>query len=240
MPDTIIFGRLILIRYSGNSQLMKKLFISILLFLFSHAVWTQVSAGPILGINFSNIAGGKGTNKFKTGFHAGAFLKFNFSDAIAFQPEMLYSTLGFKQQLIFNKSSVLADTSITHALSYIAFPFLLNITVAGNGFLHIGPQIGYIINAKEKGTILTTTNGASFTQTIDTSNVYGFNTTEYALVIGGGYKFDFGLSASLHFTYGFTKLYSNADGHNFVIGISVAYFLGKQEEAGQGLIYKHL
>lgn len=219
---------------------MKKLVLSILLFSFSYDAWTQATIGPLAGINFSTISGGGGTNKFKTGFHAGVYMKFAFSDAVGFQPEMLYSTLGYKQQLSFSKSGTSTDTSLTHSLSYITFPFLLNLTVAGNGFLHIGPQIGYIINAKEKGVILTSTNGTSVTQNVDTSNVYGMSTTEYALVVGGGYKFDFGLSASVHLTYGFTKLYTNADAHNFIIGISVGYKLGKTEEAGQGLIYKHL
>ncbi len=217
---------------------MKKLFLSVFLFSFSYVALTQVSAGPLAGVNFSTVAGGKGTNKFKTGFHAGAYLKFDISDAVAFQPEMLYYQIGYKQQLSFSKSDITADTSITHSLSYITYPFLLNITVAGNGFMHIGPQIGYIINAKENGTILTTTNSSSVTQTIDTSNIYGFSTTEYAIVIGGGYKFNFGLSASLRFTYSFTKLYTNSDAHNFVIGISVGYNLGAKEERRQDRIYK--
>ena len=219
---------------------MKKLFFSYLFIFSSHFAWTQVSAGPFAGVNFSKVAGGNITNKFKTGYFAGAFLKFDITNTIAFQPEMLYSSQGFKQQASFVKSGVSTDTNLTHSLSYIEFPFLLNLSVAGNGFVHFGPQIGYIVNAKKKGSISTESNGSVQTETINTSDIYGFSTTEYALVIGGGYRFIFGLDASVHFTYGITKLYTATGGHNFVIGISVGYKIGRYNAQSGDRIYKQL
>lgn len=217
------------------------LFVLIVLFIF-HQAWSQASIGPVAGMNFSTITGGEGSTKFKMGFHAGAYMKFRITDQIFFQPEMLYSKIGYKQELSYGKSGMSTDTTLSHSLSYINFPFLVGITVAGNGFIHIGPQIGYIANAKAKGTVLTTINGSSLPQNIDTSDVYGFSTTEYAIVVGGGYKFPYGLNASLHVTYGLTKLYTSGTEHNLVIGISVGYKLGRGGDDGRGAerVYKRL
>lgn len=212
---------------------MKKLLLSLQVFFFSSIIaLSQVSAGPTLVLSFSNAIGGENSaaNKFKIGYSAGVFLKFQISDQVSFQPEMLYSTRGFKY--------IGGDTSIKHNLSYIDYPFLIGIQVGENGFINFGPQIGYLINDKVKGVV---TNSSSSTN-LDSSNVYGYNTTEYALVFGGGYKFKFNLIVSVRGMYGLTKLYTNADlSHNFTFGLSVAYSFGDSGgNSGQGLIYKRL
>ncbi len=220
-----------------ESCFMKKILFSFLFFCFCLCGFAQQpTVGPIAGINFSTVTGSNGSTKFKVGFRAGAYMKFPFNDVVAFQPEMLYSKIGYGEDLV-SKST---DSSISHSLSYIHFPFLLNISVAGGaGFIQLGPQIGYIINAKEKGTILFT-NSSMQSQKVDTSNVFGFSTTEYSLVVGGGYKFNFGLSASLHFSYGITKLYTAGSEHNLVISISVMYKLGKNIGKDDERIFRQL
>ena len=211
---------------------MKKPLFTLQLFFFCSVFgWSQVSVGPRLSLNFSNAIGGENSagNKFKFGFSAGVFLRFQISDQVFFQPEMLYSTRGFKY-------IGAGDTNLTHNLSYIDYPFLIGVQVGESGFINFGPQIGYLINDKIKGVA---TNSSS----LDSSNVYGYNTTEYALAFGGGYMFKFNLLISVRGMYGFTKLYSNGDlSHNFSFGLSLAYSFGDSGASGngQGIIYKRL
>src|ERR1051326_346338 len=123
---------------------MKKLSASILLLFFCFETWSQPSAGPVAGVNFSTITGGSSVAaiKFKTGFHVGAYMKFPITDLIAFQPEMIYTKIGYGSESSFTKSGLSTDSSLKHSLSYITFPFLMSISVAdGKGFIHIGPQI---------------------------------------------------------------------------------------------------
>ena len=212
---------------------MKNLLTALLLFIFSTtSLWSQVSAGPKLMLNYSNVIGGDNSagNKFKLGFSAGMFLKFQISDQVFFQPEMLYSTRGFKY-------IGGGDTNVTHTLSYIDFPFLIGIQVGEKGFLNFGPQIGYLINDKTKGVV---TNPSASSN--PASNVNGYNTTEYAIVFGGGYMFKFNLLLSVRGMYGLSKLYANGNiSHNLAFGLSVAYSFGDSGAGtGNGIIYKRL
>lgn len=214
-------------------MMKKSLLILYLFFTSSIMAWSQVSVGPRLSLNFSNAIGGENSaaNKFKLGFSAGVFLKFQISDQAFFQPEMLYSSRGFKY-------IGSGDTSLTHNLSYIDYPFLIGIKVGESGFINFGPQIGYLINDKIKGAVTSSTS-------LDSSNVYGYNTTEYALAFGGGYMFKFNLLVSVRGMYGLTKLYANGDlSHNFSFGLSVAYSFGDSggggSGSGQGIIYKRM
>ncbi|MEK6615501.1 MAG: porin family protein [Bacteroidota bacterium] len=204
---------------------MKKLLFALqLFFLGSIITWSQVSVGPKLSLSFSNVIGGENSvgNKFKVGFSAGAFLKFQISDHVYLQPEVVYSTRGFK----YVSSVGNQDTNLKHTLSYIDFPFLIGIQIGENGFINFGPQIGYLVNDKIKGVV---TNSSS-SLNLNSSNVYGYNVTEYALAFGGGYRFPFNLMVAVHGVYGLTKLYSNGGdlSHNFTFGLSVAYSLGEK------------
>ncbi len=197
---------------------------------------SQVSAGPKFQLNFSNVAGGEkdAGNKYKLGFNAGAFINIQLSDLLDFHPEMLYSTRGYKLQ----KSIGSKDTNITHRFSYIDFPILGIIHVGDNGFIEAGPQIGYLANDKMKGSVVS----SSVVQKVDTGNVYGFNTTEYSLVVGGGYKFNFKLSAGVRFVYGLSKIYTSGQySHNISFGISIGYYFGGASPSGRGgNVYKRI
>ena len=221
--------------YNEYFRISMKKIVLLLIFLSSVLhVQSQVSAGPKALLNFSNVVGGSNSagNKFKLGFATGVYLKFSISDQLSIQPEMLYSTRGYKYlSSVGNK-----DTSVKHTLSYVDFPFLLGISIGDHGFANFGPQIGYLINDRMKGVV---TSSAS-SLVIDSSNVYGYNTTEYSLAFGGGYRFPFNLIVSVQGAFGLTKLFTGSDpSHNFVLGISVAYGFG-ETESGNGLIYRRL
>jgi hypothetical protein len=206
--------------------------------------YAQALAGPKLALNFANVIGNGGgqSNKFKFGYSAGFFLRVDLNETVGLQPEILYSTRGYKKSTSFGNLS--NDTSIVNSFSYIDFPFLLDIAIGDAAFINVGTQIGFIIDARQKGTVTFVSNGNVQTQKIDTSNILGIRTMEYALALGGGYKFNFPMAVSLRFVYGFTNLYEeNKTGHNIYFQFSTVYIFGNSNGRGggrQGVIYKRL
>ena len=120
-------------------------------FMSSFAAWTQVSAGPKFGLNFSTVKGGTKdyANKMIIGYHLGAYINYEISGTFSLEPEVLYSKKGFKSNIL----AMTEDTNLKHTLSYIDFPLLICIRIADNASANFGPQIGYIINAHSKGVI---------------------------------------------------------------------------------------
>lgn len=221
---------------------MIKKFVFHLIFstLFYLGTMAQGTAGPKLSLNFSTVTGGTGGNQFKIGFSAGFFLKIGLNESLALRPEALYSTRGYKQHTVSGDVTAIRDTTITHNFSYVDFPLLLDIAVGNNVFMYLGPQIGYLANVQQKGAISVTTGGIVQTQTVDTSDIYGFRAIEYSIVLGGGYRFNFSLVTSLRFTYGVSSVYENGRrGHNLAFQVFVAYSFGNRESNKRGgVIYK--
>jgi hypothetical protein len=100
------------------------------------------------GVNFQNLngqnsAGEKLTNEMIIGFHAGINAQIPLAPDFYFQPGLLFSTKGAK-----NESNILTTT---YNLSYIEMP--LNLVFKprlGNGFITLGfgPYVGYGISGK--------------------------------------------------------------------------------------------
>ncbi|ATP58205.1 hypothetical protein CPT03_17895 [Pedobacter ginsengisoli] len=99
------------------------------------------------GLNLPNIIKGDGNNDFKTkvnpGFNAGITLDINLIKGLAFTPELLYSTKGYKAEAPFGEF-----TQTTH---FIDIPILASINVGGTGLnLVVGPQVSFLTSTKNK------------------------------------------------------------------------------------------
>ncbi|ETZ19459.1 hypothetical protein N824_12010 [Pedobacter sp. V48] len=99
------------------------------------------------GLNLPNIIKGDGNNDFKTkvnpGFNAGITLDINLIKGLAFTPELLYSTKGYKAETPFGEF-----TQTTH---FIDIPILASINVGGSGLnLVVGPQVSFLTSTKNK------------------------------------------------------------------------------------------
>lgn len=224
---------------------MKKAVLFIALLAFSFLLKAQVSAGPKLGLVYSSSKGDPKdvNNKFKIGFQAGAYLRFAVNDQVSFQPEMLYSTRGYKLKASTMTPVSSKDTNLTYTFYYLDFPFMINVHIADNIFLNIGPQVGYLIDVRSKGNVTTTIGSSVDEQIIDKSNIYGYKTTEHSLALGGGYEFNFGLLLSLRSTIGVTKLYDTGKlSRNLAFQFSVCYKFGDDGFAskGRGGLYNKL
>lgn len=98
------------------------------------------------GANYSNIIKDDGNNDFKTdylvGYHAGITLDIPLLPNLAFTPEALYSTKGYKS------SSTFGDfTQTTH---FIDIPILASIKLAEGLNVVAGPQVSFLLSTNNK------------------------------------------------------------------------------------------
>lgn len=108
---------------------------------------SPIRLGVKAGLNLPNIIKGDGNNDFKTkmnpGFNAGVTLDINLIKGLAFTPELLYATKGYKAETVFGDF-----TQTTH---FIDLPILASINVGGSGLnLVVGPQVSFLMSTKNK------------------------------------------------------------------------------------------
>lgn len=130
---------------------MKKIFILAIGLFITGAANAQSTDQPIklgvkAGVNYSNIIKDDGNNNFKTdylvGYHAGLTLDIKLLENLAFTPEALYSTKGYKLT-----SSVGEFTQTTH---FIDVPILASVRLGGGLNLVAGPQVSFLLSTNNK------------------------------------------------------------------------------------------
>lgn len=130
---------------------MKKIFILAIGLFVTGAANAQSTDQPIklgvkAGVNYSNIIKDDGNNNFKTdylvGYHAGLTLDIKLLENLAFTPEALYSTKGYKLT-----SSVGEFTQTTH---FIDVPILASVRLGGGLNLVAGPQVSFLLSTNNK------------------------------------------------------------------------------------------
>lgn len=126
---------------------MKKVFILAIGLFAATAASAQIRLGVKAGLNVPNIIKGDGNNDFKTkvnpGFNAGVTLDIPLITGLAFTPELLYSTKGYKAETVFG--------DFTQTTSFIDIPILASINLGGSGLnLVAGPQVSFLMSTKNK------------------------------------------------------------------------------------------
>ena len=167
---------------------MKKIFfiggMILCLNLISNAQSTHF--GLKAGLNSSSINVEDG-NDFdsKTGFHVGGLAHIHITKHFAVQPEIMYSTQGGKARLY------------TRDLDYINVPVLAQY-MAGNGFrLQTGPQIGFLVSAKDEA-------GINESKIIDE-----LNKADLAWSFGASYVSKMGLGLDARYNLGLSNMNEN-------------------------------
>src|SRR6516225_1426548 len=97
----------------------------------------QTTFGVKAGANFATITDATGA-KTKVGIYGGLQASLHLSSMFSFNPEAVYSSQGAK------------GTGETMNLNYINVPLLLQYNNASGFFAHTGPQIGFLMSAKDK------------------------------------------------------------------------------------------
>jgi len=166
----------------------------------SHAVKFGIKGGA----NYDWLASGsKFTNDFnpEVGYHAGLVAEFRLSDRFSIQPEALYSVHNFTLDGIGN-----ADNEIE--ISNIEVPVLGKYYFTKGLSLEVGPQVSYILTAKDNG--------------VDSKDDY--RSLNIAAVSGLAYDFNMGLFIQARYFYNFLDFrYDSMGNNNYGIQGSLGY-----------------
>lgn len=94
------------------------------------------------GVNFSNFNGDIENNAMRNGLHFGLVTEIILSDQFSFQPELLFSAQGYKNETpgAFSKSK----------FDYIVLPLLVKYYAIDKLSIEAGPQVGFLINAFDR------------------------------------------------------------------------------------------
>ncbi|MEO8764713.1 MAG: porin family protein [Ginsengibacter sp.] len=174
---------------------MKKIFLVVAVLTISTTIgYTQKinGFGIKAGITSANLKfSGGGTSitaDSKIGFYGGLLAQIGVSGKFAVQPEIIYSLLGTK----FSQGS--GEDKLN--LSYVCLPVLAKYIHEGFSII-IGPQVGFLVSAKEK------TSGTN--DDIKPS----FKSTDIAGIIGAGYTFTNGVGFDGRYQLGLSNIGSN-------------------------------
>ena len=167
---------------------------------------SQVNFGLKAGMNISTLRGdGVGKAKSLIGANVGAFVNIPVSTMFSFQPEVLYSMEGAKEDVF--------DTKIM--LNYVNIPLMLKYTDASGFFGELGPQIGFLTSAKSK------ING----NTADIKDLY--KSVNFSLGIGAGFNFTSSVGVGLRYNLGLSNISEDTNDDvktgNFSIGIHYSF-----------------
>ena len=169
---------------------------------FTNVNAQEIKFGVKGGLNFANISGDntKGVDVV-TSFNFGVVSEIPISEKFSFQPELMYSGQGYG----FNDNTV--------ELSYLNVPLMGKYYVTKGLSVEAGPQIGFLLAAKNEKT-----------------NVKdSFNTFDFGVNFGLGYKLANGLNFGVRYNQGLTDINnidnSSSKNKNSVFQLSVGYFI---------------
>jgi hypothetical protein len=160
--------------------------------------------GAKAGANFATLSKDEGFKPdMKTGFHVGGVVNIGISEKFSVQPEVVYSSQGFKE-----KSD---GVTYTAKLNYINVPIMAEYKIIDGLTAQAGPQFGINVTAKDD----------------DGNDINDIKTLDIGVGFGAQYELDFGLFFQARYVLGLNKI-SDVDGggdfKNRVISLSAGYF----------------
>jgi opacity protein-like surface antigen len=167
---------------------MKKIILSavaVLVFGFANA---QVKFGAKAALNVATLNGDFEDASSLIGFQIGGFAEIKVSEKFAVQPELLYSAQGAS----FDGGDI--------NLNYLNIPVMAKFYVADAFSLEAGPQIGFLLSAKNDGE--------------DTKDFY--SSTDFGINLGAGYDFTENLSVGLRYNFGLSNVADFGDLEDFI------------------------
>lgn len=196
----------------------KYLFGLLLLWLVAIPARAQWSAGGKAGVNWSTVRYPKNILNDKAGFitggQAGIVVAYQFNRYFDMQAELLYATHGYKDDnLYLNYDGNASQKGYSCRIHYIEIPLLVKYYPVAGFNIQAGPQLGIGVSLSDSWQ-----EAADFQQQAK---------TEFGVVFGLGYEFDFGGFVDARYNLGLTRSIRGAEsgyeGRN--INISVGYRL---------------
>lgn len=190
-----------------------------LLFLFISTVsFSQVfKFGAKAGVNYNNYTPDIEGTESQIAYHLGGYIEYSFNernDVFFLRPEFLYSVEGFKYAI-----SGFEETTLTPfneekevKLNYLSIPILGKYRKWEKVYLESGPQINYLISAKENNSYVGSSGNTS-NDNVDVKNDY--KSIKISFVAGLGYLITENLSVSARTAISFTEIRKNKDENNY-------------------------
>jgi hypothetical protein len=194
---------------------MKKLILmaAVAVFGFMNVNAQNVSFGVKAGMNISTIGGdfgnyydyyeGDATDdvKSRVGFHVGGLAEIMISEKFAIQPEILFSSQGFKLEYNYDGESINDNVN----LSYITLPVMAKFFPIENLSVEAGPQIGFLVSAKDNYEY-TSSNFPEANESGDEDVKDLFNGIDFSMNFGASYKLDNGVFFSARYCFGISEV----------------------------------
>ncbi len=190
---------------------MKKIiFLVVALFaastMFSQGIIFGVKAGVNLATLNSNISEFNDHVSMRTAFHVGGVADVGITDRFSIQPELIYSSVGAKSDADGGDFDIITD--------YLSIPFLAKYNVANGFSILVGPQAGFLLNAKIKGE----------DEELDFKD--DMESIDFGLGFGLAYKLNTGLSFDARYVLGLSNTWTDTGDDtvkNNVIQFSIGY-----------------
>lgn len=189
---------------------MKRIFLLIVGVASFTAMQAQTKYGLKAGVNLANFSGDVEDNKMKIGLNVGAFAKFSLTEAISLQPEVVFSAQGAKYDGEEGEGKL--------NLNYLNIPVLFQYNTTSGFYGETGPQIGFLMSAKDK---------PEEGDDVDVKD--GFKSTDFSWAIGAGFLTKSGFGVNARFNLGLGNILEESGDYkmkNSVIQIGVFYALG--------------
>ncbi len=192
---------------------MKKILIVVFVFIASYSQAQDVKFGLKGGLNLSTAVGDDvGDVNMKAGLYFGGFLNAPLSKSVSFQPELLYSSQGWKENDV-----------ATVQLSYLNIPLLLKMNLGGSDKVsfYAGPQLGFIL--KSEAQVESDNGDVKASRNID-DNIAGF---DFSLNLGLSFVISNNMALDIRYNRGLSKLIEfegvKAKAYNSTIQLGAAY-----------------
>ncbi|NLN25622.1 MAG: PorT family protein [Bacteroidetes bacterium] len=203
---------------------MKKIFLcaAVAIMSFATAQSQEVRLGIKGGYNMTTLTGDIEDASSRSSFHLGGLVEVPISERFSIQPEVLYSSQGAEYRGTLTGAD---DSKITAKLDYIQVPIMAKFYAAEGFAVEAGPQVGFLMSAKEDFSSKTTAIGqtGSASGSFDVKEKY--KGIDFGLGIGAAYRLDMGLFFGARYNLGLSNIndISNATVKNNVFQISVGY-----------------
>ena len=201
---------------------MKKflLVVCVCVFAGSFSYAQDIKFGAKAGLNLSTIVGDDIDNAdMKAGLYFGGFMNVSLNDRLSFQPELLYSVQGAKDEYKEEDFSY----EETMKLSYLNIPLLLKMSLGASNRVHIyaGPQLGFLLDAESDYEEVDYSGSYSGTEDIKDY----INSFEFSLNLGLSFNVSDNLSLDVRYNRGLSNIFDN-DGDEDIKAYNSGFQLG--------------
>jgi long-subunit fatty acid transport protein len=193
---------------------MKKIILTVAaVFALSFANAQETKFGAKVALNIASLTGDVEDASSLIGFQIGGFAEFKISEKFAIQPELMYSAQGGK--LSYSEADYSLESDIK--LSYLTIPVMAKLYAVPKFSIEFGPQIGFLLSAKEDWT--ESGLGGTFSESEDIKD--STESVNFGLNFGAGYDFTENLTAGLRYNLGLSNVAKTDAGDNREIKNSV-------------------